>query len=173
MQIVFIGPFGLQPKGTMSGRALPMARMLVARGHQVTLLIPPWDDPDRSGQAWTETGVQVVNVDLPQRWPGCWPGIFHILVTRTLVTQALAWQPEVIHLFKPKAYAGLAHLLLWSLRRWQGRPRRLVVDSDDWEQAWNKLLPYSKPQPLSIQPAVESIRHRCKNYLNPISGIFR
>ena len=66
MEIVFIGPFGLQPKGTMSGRALPMARALVARGHTVTVLIPPWDDPERAGQAWEDHGVQVVNVDLPR-----------------------------------------------------------------------------------------------------------
>jgi hypothetical protein len=43
MNIVMIGPFGLQPKATMSFRALLMAKALVARGHSATLLIPPWD----------------------------------------------------------------------------------------------------------------------------------
>jgi len=146
MQIVFVGPFGLQPKGTMSGRALPMARALVARGHAVTVLIPPWDDPDRAGQAWEDRGEQVVNVDLPPAGPARLPLLFHILLTRTLVRQALARQPEVIHFFKPKAYAGLAHLALRWLRRGRGSVRRLVVDSDDWEQAWNELLPYSALQ---------------------------
>lgn len=143
MQIVFIGPFGLQPKGTMSVRALPLARALVARGHRVTVLIPPWDDPERSGQSWTDEGVTVVNVELAQAGLSRWPGLFQFGLTRTLVRQALARQPEVIHLFKPKAYAGLAHLALWWLRKRRGLSLRLVVDADDWEQAWNELLPYS------------------------------
>jgi glycosyltransferase involved in cell wall biosynthesis len=143
--IVFIGPFGLRPKATMSSRAAPLAKALAARGHTVTVLIPPWDDPDRSGQTWAEDGVQVVNVSLP-RGVFRWPVLFHLLLTRTLVAQALAWQPDVIHFFKPKAYAGLAHLGLWWLRRLTGLPVRLVVDTDDWEQAWNEVLPYATHQ---------------------------
>jgi glycosyltransferase involved in cell wall biosynthesis len=145
MNIVFIGPFGLQPKATMSSRAMPLAQALAARGHTVTVLIPPWDDPDRSGQVWSEDGVQVVNVSLP-RGVFRLPMLFHLLLTRTLVAQALALQPEVIHFFKPKAYAGLAHLGLWGWRRLTGLPVQLVVDTDDWEQAWNEILPYSAGQ---------------------------
>jgi glycosyltransferase involved in cell wall biosynthesis len=144
--IVFIGPFGLRPKATMSIRAVPLAQALAARGHTVTVLIPPWDDPDRSGQSWEEEeGVQVVNVALPG---GLFrlPVLFHLLLTRTLIVQALALQPDVIHFFKPKAYAGLAHLGLWWLRRLTGLSVRLVVDTDDWEQVWNKILPYSTGQ---------------------------
>lgn len=142
MQIVLVGPFGLQPKGTMSGRALPLARALVARGHAVTVLIPPWDDPDRAGLAWEDEGVQVVNVPLPRPGPARLPLLFQIGLTRTLVRQTLALQPEVVHLFKPKAYAGLVHLTLRWLRRRRGLSVRLVVDADDWEQAWNERLPY-------------------------------
>ncbi len=142
MKIVFIGPFGLQPKGTMSARALPLAKALVDKGHTVTVLIPPWDDSGRSGQTWEEDGVQVVNVVLP---PGV-PLLFYILLTRTLIARALALQPDAIHLFKPKAYAGLAHLVLWWLRRLGAISVRLVVDSDDWEQAWNEISPYSAAQ---------------------------
>lgn len=143
--IVFIGPFGLRPKATMSIRAVPLAQALAARGHTVTVLIPPWDDPDRSGQTWAEDGVQVVNVSLP-RGVFRLPVLFHLLLTRTLIVQALTLQPDVIHFFKPKAYAGLAHLGLWWLRRLTGLSVRLVVDTDDWEQAWNKILPYSTGQ---------------------------
>jgi glycosyltransferase involved in cell wall biosynthesis len=139
MKIVFIGPFGLQPKSTMRVRALFLAKSLAGRGHQVAMVIPPWDDPARSGQTWEEDGIKIINVALP---PGI-PLLFHLLLTWTLVRQALAWQPEVIHFFKPKAYAGLAHLALWWLRRLSGWSMRLIVDSDDWEQAWNDLLPYS------------------------------
>jgi glycosyltransferase involved in cell wall biosynthesis len=68
------------------------------------------------------------------------------MLTRSLVRQALARQPQVIHFFKPKAYAGLAHVVLWGLRRWGGKQLRLVLDSDDWEQAWNEIAPYSPLQ---------------------------
>jgi len=126
----------------MRVRALPLARALVRRGHAVTMLLPPWDDPGRAGQSWDDAGVRVVNVALPPAIPL----LFHILLTRTLVAQALALQPEVVHLFKPKAYAGLVHLVLWWLRRLGVLAARLVVDSDDWEQAWNERLPYSSLQ---------------------------
>ncbi|MDX1520125.1 MAG: glycosyltransferase family 4 protein [Anaerolineae bacterium] len=140
MNIVFIGPFGLQPKATMRTRALWLGQALVARGHKVTMLIPPWDDPERAGQQWDEGGVRVVNTPLPSGLPG----LFHILLTRTLVSQALALEPDIIHFFKPKAYAGLAHFGLWWLRRLRGGSFRLVLDTDDWEQAWNELSPYSR-----------------------------
>jgi glycosyltransferase involved in cell wall biosynthesis len=142
MNIVFIGPFGLQPKSTMSRRALPLARALVSRGHIVTILIPPWEDVERAGQCWEDGGVQVVNVPLPSSFPG----LFQLRLTRNLVTRALALKPDVIHFFKPKAYAGLAHLALWWLRRAGANDLRLVVDADDWEQAWNDQLSYSGAQ---------------------------
>jgi glycosyltransferase involved in cell wall biosynthesis len=143
MNVVFIGPFGLQPKGTMSARALPLATALAARGHAVTVLIPPWDDPARAGQVWEADGVRVINVSLPTGNLARLPLLFHILLTRTLVMHTLVLSPDVVHCFKPKAYAGLSHLVLWWLRRWRGLSLRLVVDADDWEQAWNVVLPYS------------------------------
>ena len=148
MNIVMIGPFGLQPKATLSVRALPMAKALVTRGHSVTLLVPPWDHPADAGREWEEDGVQVVNLPLPPRLPL----LFHVLLTLRLVRRALALHPDVIHFFKPKAYAGLAHFVLWWLRRTglagERLPRdiRLVVDEDDWEQAWNELEAYSPVQ---------------------------
>jgi glycosyltransferase involved in cell wall biosynthesis len=44
--------------------------------------------------------------------------------------------------FKPKAYSGLAHLSLWWIRRIKRLRHPLVVDADDWEHAWNEVLPY-------------------------------
>lgn len=140
MNVVMIGPFGLRLKGTLRVRALPMARALVARGHTVMLLVPPWDSPTDAGQEWEEAGVRVVNVSLPPRLPL----LFHAWLALRLVRRALASHPHVIHCFKPKAYAGLAHLMLWWLRRLGlVRQVRLVVDTDDWEQAWNTLGGYS------------------------------
>jgi len=142
MRIVMIGPFGLRPLGTMSARALPMARALARRGHEVTLLLPPWQNPEASGQSREEGGVAVENIHLLPRVPG----IFHLSTALRLARRALALRPDVVHLFKPKAYSGLAHWLLAGLPR--ARRPRLVVDADDWEGAggWNEIGPYTPIQ---------------------------
>jgi glycosyltransferase involved in cell wall biosynthesis len=142
MNIVTIGPFGLWPRGTMGARALPMAKALAARGHTVTVLLPPWQNPADAGKRWEEDGVTVENISLP---PGV-PGLFHLLTALRLVRRALALRPDVVHLFKPKAYSGLAHWMLARLPR--ARRPRLVVDTDDWEGpgGWNDLADYSAAQ---------------------------
>jgi glycosyltransferase involved in cell wall biosynthesis len=144
MKIVFIGPFGLRVKGTMSRRALPMARALVARGHQVDIVLPPWDCPEDSGRGWEEGGVGVHNIALPPRFPL----LFHLLVTWRLVRRALALEPDVVHCFKPKAYAGLSATAIWFLQRLGLTRARLVVDSDDWEGwgGWNEIGDYTWAQ---------------------------
>jgi glycosyltransferase involved in cell wall biosynthesis len=60
--------------------------------------------------------------------------------TLALLQATLRQRPDVVHLFKPKGYAGLAALALHHLR--PALP--LVVDTDDWEGpgGWNDLLPY-------------------------------
>lgn len=123
-----VGPFGLRPRMTMGARALPLARSLVRRGHAVTLLLPPWQNPEDSGRCWVEDGVRVENVVLPATLPGWFQGC----LTARMVRRVREIDPEVVHIFKPKAYAGLVH---WALRRRYA----VVVDSDDWEGpgGWN------------------------------------
>jgi glycosyltransferase involved in cell wall biosynthesis len=125
----------------MSRRALPMARALAARGHQVDIILPSWDCPEDSGREWEEEGVGVHNITLPPRFPL----LFHLLVTWRLVRRALALQPDVIHCFKPKAYAGLSAAVIWFLQRLGWTKVRLVVDSDDWEGwgGWNEIGDYT------------------------------
>jgi glycosyltransferase involved in cell wall biosynthesis len=142
MRIVKVGPFGLRPRGTMSVRALPMAKALAARGHRVTVLLPPWQNPEDAGKRWEEDGVAIENVDLPPRIPG----LFHLLTALRLARRTLALRPDAVHLFKPKAYSGLAHWLLAHVPR-ACRPR-LVVDTDDWEGpgGWNEIGGYTPAQ---------------------------
>ena len=144
MRIAMIGLFGLRPKGTMSSRALPLAKALVARGHQVSLIVPPWSYARDSGRTWEEDGVSICNITLPPRIPLLW----HLAITWRLVRQALALRPDVVHSFKPKGYAGLAALGLWIIKRLGLTKARLVVDSDDWEGegGWNQIEPYTGPQ---------------------------
>ncbi len=116
-------------------RALPLARAFVARGHSVRMILPPWDYPQDAGYKQREAGVEVENIELPRGIPG----LFHLNTTRRLVKRALDFQPDVIHCFKPKAYAGLSAWWLWQLKRLGRVKARLIVDADDWEGAggWN------------------------------------
>ncbi len=142
MNIVMIGPFGLKAKSTMRERALPMARALVKRGNQVTVIVPPWDSPEDAGKSWRDDGVQVINTALPKAKSP----LYHLQLTGWLVRLALQFEPAVIHLFKPKAYAGLAHVLLHALKRLKRHNIKLVVDEDDWEIAWNEVNDYTVAQ---------------------------
>lgn len=123
-----VGPFGLSPRMTMRVRALPLGKALVRRGHTVTLLLPPWQNPEDAGRRWTDEGVRIHNVDLPRRVPG-W---FHGRLTARMVRQVHRMEPDVLHVIKPKAYGGLVH---YALRR----RYPVVVDTDDWEGpgGWN------------------------------------
>lgn len=144
MRLVFLGPFGLAPKGTMRARALPLARALSRLGHEVTVIMPPWQRPEEANRSWEDEvpGLRLVNVSL--NGLGL-PGIGHLLVAVRMARLALALGPDVVHAFKPKAYSHLALFLLRLRRRLAGRTApRLVLDTDDWEGAggWNDLEPY-------------------------------
>ena len=144
MKIVFIGPFAMQPKRTMAVRALPLAKALAARGHEVHLLLPPWDHPQDAGKEWVEESVHVRNVSLPLSLPL----IYHLVLTWRLLRTALRYSPDVVHCFKPKSYAGLVAWTIWQLKRLHLIGVHLVVDADDWEGTggWNEIEHYSRWQ---------------------------
>ena len=144
MRLVFLGPFGLAPKGTMRARALPLARALARLGHEVTVIMPPWQRPEEADRAWEDAvpGLRLVNVSLGGLRL---PGLGHLIVAARMARLALALDPDVVHAFKPKAYSHLALLLLRLRRGLTGAAGpRLVLDSDDWEGpgGWNDLEPY-------------------------------
>lgn len=130
-----VGPFGLEPNKTMSSRALGLARPLAARGHDVAIFMPPWQTPQEADRSWEADSVLLRYVALGSM----------AATARNLVGETLAWKPDVVHGFKPKAYSGLAVWWLWQLHR--GR-LRLVMDMDDWEGwgGWNDFAPYSGAQ---------------------------
>jgi glycosyltransferase involved in cell wall biosynthesis len=132
MRIAMVGPFGLHPNQTMRSRALGLARPLAQRGHQVRLFMPPWQTPQEADMCWQEEGVEVRYVSL-RGGP--------LAITWRLIQETVAWRPDVVHCFKPKAYSGLVAWWLW---RFHGQRLRLVVDADDWEGwgGWNDVAPY-------------------------------
>jgi glycosyltransferase involved in cell wall biosynthesis len=141
LRIALVAPFGLRAKGTTRARALPLARELARHGHDVALFIPPYDSPEDAGKRWSDAGVEVVNVPLPRM--GASSPIRYFIFAWSLLRTVVAWQPEIVHVFKPKGPSGLVATALWATRGW-GRAAfvsncPLVIDSDDWEGpgGWN------------------------------------
>ena len=136
MYIAMVGPFGLHPNKTMASRALGLARPFTQQGHTVKIFMPPWQTPKEADKSWEVDGVEMRYVPLNGGVLG---------ITRRLVRELLAWQPDVVHCFKPKAYSGLVAWWLWQFCRSR---LRLIVDTDDWEGwgGWNELAPYTPLQ---------------------------
>jgi glycosyltransferase involved in cell wall biosynthesis len=137
LKIVMIGPFAFKPKGTVSVRTFFIARALAKRGHAVTILMPPYDNLADSGRIWEEDGVRLENMAIRRN------DLAHqIIVPAQMARRAAALDPDVIHVFKPIGYSGLAGIYL----RWFTQ-RPLVLDTDDWEGAggWADVNPYPVP----------------------------
>ncbi|MFN2291467.1 MAG: glycosyltransferase family 4 protein [Anaerolineae bacterium] len=136
LNVVMIGPFAFKPKGTVSARAFFMARALAKRGHRVTILMPPYDNPEDSGRAWEEDGVLLENMVLGED-----SAYSRVVVPLRMARRTMKLVPDVIHVFKPVAYSGLAGMYL---RLFSGYP--LVLDTDDWEGTggWNDVNDYPR-----------------------------
>ncbi len=128
-RIAFVAPFGLGQKTTVWARTLPLAKELVQLGHAAQIIIPPWDTPADSGRSWVDEGVDLVNVTLDGGIPG---------TVLRMLAQIEEAGPDIIHIIKPRAHAGLVQWRLWQKRR---RPP-LFLDIDDWEQAWTDVNHY-------------------------------
>lgn len=158
LRITYVAPFGLGQKTTVWARTLPLAHQLVERGHQATILIPPWDTPADAGKRWVADGVQLIHTTLSGGLPGTMARLL------SLIRQQ---QPHIVHIIKPRAHAGLAQWWLWQKRELgisdgepgQHRSRgsqyripnpqspipKICLDIDDWEQAWAAINRYSWP----------------------------
>lgn len=131
MKIVFLAPFGIRPKGTVIARMLPLAVELQLLGNEVVIIAPPYTNPEDSGKVEVVEGIELRNVCLgPQNKVLAAP----VLAWRML-RAALAESPDVVHLFKPKGYGGLAAMLMIVLRNVGIRLPAVLLDTDDWEGA--------------------------------------
>jgi len=106
-----------------------MAKALKKRGHHVAVFLPPYDNRAHSGKHLRIDGIDLYNVKvLKIESP-----IDYLIVSARLTVKALMYKPDVIHVFKPKGYSGLAAMLLIFLRKIRLIGTPIVVDSDDWE----------------------------------------
>jgi len=118
----------------MAARALPLARALAERGHDLAMFVP--EDPRRFdarsiGETIRFTSLGPVLVG--RRASRFRQAVDHLWLGFRLTLAALRFQPDVLYAFKPKAYAGLAVMIFWVLRR-TGLIRTVIaLDTDDWE----------------------------------------
>jgi glycosyltransferase involved in cell wall biosynthesis len=135
MRLLFVSGFAWEPKGTARARAFPLAAELVKRGHDVTILLTPYDHPSDSSKKWELHGVRIVNVEVGKN-----PHVWQVpIILKRLCAAIRQHSPDIVHFFKPKGYAGAAcTLLLWS------GFRSVVLDCDDWEGwgGWNEVKSY-------------------------------
>lgn len=141
MKIVFLAPFGIRPKGTVIARMIPLAAGLQDLGHKVTIVAPPYTNPEDSGKTETVRGVKLRNISLVAAGKIAATPI----LTWRMIRVALAERPDLVHLFKPKGFGGLAAMLHIVLRKLGGSLPPLFVDTDDWEGrgGMNNLCDYS------------------------------
>ena len=141
MKIVFLAPFGIRPKGTVIARMIPLAVELQALGHEVVIVAPPYTNPEDSAKTEVVRGVRLRNIALgPKHKVFAAP----ILAWR-MFRAALSEKPDIVHLFKPKGYGGLAAMLHLFLQKIGLRLPPLFLDTDDWEGTggMNELHSYS------------------------------
>ncbi len=137
MKIVFIAPFAFAPKATVSARMLPIATALVRRGHEVHILLPPYDAPSDSDKCWEHAGVRLENMRTMHF------GVRRYLsFARQMAARARELAPDILHVFKPIGAGALAMQLLAAQFG-----ERIVIDNDDWEGrgGWIDVNPYPAP----------------------------
>ncbi len=143
MKIVFLAPFGIRPKGTVAARIVPLAVELEKLGHSLVIVAPPYTNPEDSGREELVAGIRLRNVRLPRLRSAA---LAAPLLSLRLYRAVLKESPDLVHLFKPKGYSGLAAQLLTICHP----DLPLFIDSDDWEgkAGMNELQNYSLPERL-------------------------
>lgn len=124
-----VAPFSVYPKGTVTVRMLPIAKAMQKCGHDVSIVVPPYDNMSESGKKYVLENIQIINVvfrDLPL--------IKYPLVLFSLCRIILGIKPNCLYVFKPKGYSGLVamfFILFRSVGLWKNL--LLLLDTDDWE----------------------------------------
>ena len=136
LRIVFVAPFGLGQKTTVWARTLPLAQELSGKGHRVMILIPPWDTPSDADHRRQIDGVWIEQVSLAGGLPA---------ILMRLLRRLRSAHPDIVHVIKPRAYAGLVQEWLWLRAQFRDADYKILLDVDDWEQAWASINGYSWP----------------------------
>ncbi len=129
---MFVAPFGMSQKTTVWARILPLAAELAAMKHVVSILVPPWDSPQESDTVLQYQRVGIHRVDIR--------GGLVPIVSR-MMWEIQKFGPDILHFAKPRAYSGICQWLAYQGRHFSiAKPALILLDADDWEQAWNPQL---------------------------------
>ena len=125
----------------MRARAFPLAAELVRAGNEVTIFLPPYDNLDDCGRAWEQEGVRIRNVgqECDRTVRGWARLVLYLRMLSQLIGAVRQFHPDVVHVFKPKGFAGAAATYFLLCGR-----TPLVLDCDDWEGwgGWNQIKRY-------------------------------
>lgn len=142
MKIALLIPISLEsPSGL---RYLPMAKALVHRGHEVTLLALHHNLQSQTPRCLDQDGVRVHYVgQMHVRKMGnlkfyySAPALMRVVLASTwrMMIQAARLECDLVHLGKPQPINGLAGLIGGRVLR----NRRLFVDCDDYEAESNRF----------------------------------
>jgi glycosyltransferase involved in cell wall biosynthesis len=130
VDVVMLGTFAVWSRGTLQARTLPLMQALNERGVRCALVTTPWDMSSAAGVVELHGQIPLVNTHAhrPHDAPRA-------------VAEQVSWvrrlRPQLVHVYKPKGFGGLAGRLLL------GR-MPVIVDSDDWEGdgGWNDQAGY-------------------------------
>jgi glycosyltransferase involved in cell wall biosynthesis len=124
-----VAPFSVYPKGTVPVRMLPIARILIKRGHGVSIVVPPYDNLSESGREYAIENIKIHNVTFRD-----FPLVKYPLTLFSLCLKIFLLRPQCVYVFKPKGYSGLVAMLLIFFRRLGFlKNLLLLLDTDDWE----------------------------------------
>ncbi len=132
MRIMFVAPFGMGRKTTVWARTLPLAAALADLSHSVRILVPPWDSPEEAGTVMHDRQVAIHQVDIQG-------GLLPIVAR--MLWEIQKFRPDILHFVKPRAFSGICQWLTFQSRLFALLPPALILlDTDDWEQAWTPQL---------------------------------
>ncbi len=112
----------------------------------MSIFLPPYDNLKYSGRQWMNEGVQVSNVTVGSS-PLSYPQAL-----ASLVRSVDSYNPDLIHIFKPKGFAGAAGTYLLLKSKYP-----IALDCDDWEGwgGWNE----GKPYPWIVKEYIDRQEH--------------
>ncbi|MDP7264671.1 MAG: glycosyltransferase [Candidatus Thermoplasmatota archaeon] len=126
MKIVMLAPFGIS-KGTVLSRILPLGHALAGRDNDVEIVIPQ----EKSSMKVPICSGSLSLINILTGSPKM--AIDDLRASYQMMRTASALDPDLIHVFKPKGYSGLAGMLIRAGEKLGNEKIPLVLDGDDYE----------------------------------------
>jgi len=128
MKIAMLAPFGIHPKGTVLSRMLPLGYALAKKGNEVALVIPQEENVSVT-TPFCGGSLRLLSIPMGSRRDV----IDDIGVSYEMMRRASSLEPDIIHVFKPKGYSGLAGMFKRVGGTVGNEKIPLVLDGDDYE----------------------------------------